>query len=351
MCVIAGSSVRTAKSQDIIIDKFPVERTIKSSEVKIPSVLWVPQSMFIIDNHMITLEGSRDDSIIKVFKLPEGELVRSFGTKGRGPNELFSINGNSFKPVFGSQPAIVLDASGNGMNYYKLSDILSGKSNSYKNTPVPGVYQIPRALAFIGDSVIIGAPYDADMHLFLYDYENEIDSVFAEYPIKTDKLSLRDKRGVFGCYMAVKPDNSKLAITYNNQGKLEIYDFPSRKWNVIEYKNFPSLKKNLAMTRSNRPTNSPKDRKVFSWEIRASNKHIFIKVYDTNYLNMNTGGGAIRTFIPQIHVFTWAGEPVAKLQPDRYYKYFAIDKDGKNIYAIDDYFEDIIIKFSLEGVL
>lgn len=243
------------------------------------------------------------------------------------------------------------DASGNGMNYYKLSDILSGKSNSYKNTPVPGVYRIPRALAFIGDSVIIGAPYQADMHLFLFDYENEIDSVFAEYPIKTDKLSLMDKRQVFGCYMAVKPDNSKLAITYNNQGKLEIYDFHSKKWTVIKYKKFPSLKKNLAMTRSNRPTNSIKDRKVFSWEIRASDKYIFIKAYNTNYLNMSTGGGAIRTFIPQIHVFTWTGEPVAKLQPDRYYKYFDIDKDGKNIYAIDDYFEDIIIKFSLEGIL
>lgn len=63
---------------EVLIDKFPSEETLRSSKIKIPSILLSPSNMCIVDSFMI-ISQDRNDSIFSIFSLPHCEYLLSIG--------------------------------------------------------------------------------------------------------------------------------------------------------------------------------------------------------------------------------------------------------------------------------
>jgi hypothetical protein len=147
--------------------------------------------------------------------------------------------------------------------------------------------------------------------------------------------------------MAVKPDNSKIVLGYIFKGTIEIYNLLEGKSLTLTYKDFPSLKENTGLNSTSKFWKHNPEEIICCRNIAATNKYIYVDVYNDHYSKIFNDEGPKRTFKSEIHVFDWSGNPIAKFRFAKYYRYFNIDKMDKYLYTIDDSVENVIKRFDL----
>jgi hypothetical protein len=324
---------------------------LKASEIYIPPVLLRPSSLCLIDSFMIVSQ-SRQDTLFSIFGLPECKLLKCFGIKGRGPNE-FDL---SFQNVtLGSVHSMVSTfAVGNHMNdiqYYKIDDILNNNFIPYKIEKLPPKLNGFQSIGYINDTIIIGAPYGENMQLFKYSCNRKILSIFKEYPIKFPLMNNDNKRRVFGCYMAIDPDNSRIALSYSNIGCIDICDIRDNRKLTLSFKEFPSLTANLGIDKNSKEWKPNLEQLlIFSWDIEASERYIYVKIYNKHYSEISDSKTFKRDFVPELFIFDWSGKPVLRLRLDNFFTHYVPDRYDKYLYAIDDNFEGRIYRYDLRGI-
>lgn len=336
---------------DKVIDKFPLVSTLQETTLKVPPILLSPSNMCIVDSFLVVTQR-RKDTIFTIFSLPNCEYLLSFGTRGRGPNEFnLSFENVTLGTVPGKSSSFAVGNNMNNIQYYKINDILQNNFTPYKIEELPNELNGFRAIIYLADSVIYGAPYQGNMHLFKYKSEDKKLEQFREYPENFPLLYPEVKREVFGCFMAVKPDNSKFILAYNFMGKIEIFDLKKDKPILISYKGFPSLEENTGLNSTSQFMASNPDRIIFCEGIVATNKYIYARVLNDKYSKVYTSKGPNRAFVPEIHVFDWSGNPILKIRLENYYSQYNIDMDDHYLYTLDDNVENIIKRFDLTQVL
>lgn len=341
---------RDENGADFIVADFPKEISLSSEELEISSVLLKISRIEVIDSFFVVYQ-KRSDTIFSIFQLPDLKHLYSFGKKGNGPYEFNLAFATTFKSVHGSESAFAMGNKMNNVQYYKVNDLLNNNSTPYKIAKLPPKLNGFRAITYLGDSLIFGAPYGTnDMDLFKYNTNDKLLEMFIEYPDDYPYMDNDAKRRLYGCYMAVKPDNTEFARTYANMGKIELYYANDNDPFVISYKNFPPLRENLKLSKSSKVQNSNGEEKIFSWGIRANNRYIYVQVFDEVYTKVAGSGGPLQSFVPQIHVFDWKGNPIAKLQLDSNFIVFDIDSEGKYLYTSSVFEDNIIRRYYLSAL-
>ncbi len=349
-----NSSSKHLKNVDYVLDDFPKKINLESEELKISSVLLKIDELLVIDS-LVVVYQNRKDTIFSIFQLPDLKHIHSFGSKGNGPNEFNLSFSATFGPVYGTANSTF--AIGNKMtkvHYYRINDLLNKEQTPYKIASLPPKLNGFRAISYIGDTLIYGAPYGkTNIDIFKYTISDKKLDSYLEYPDDYPLISGEIKRGVYGCYMAAKPDRTKFARSYANMGIIEIYDISKDNHSpfVISYKDFPSLKENLHLDSSTKFPNHRQEQKIFSWGIRANDKYIYTLVYNDRYDKVVGEEGPLESFIPEIHIFDWSGNPIAKCTPDHNFIMYDIDSEGRYLYTSSLFDENIIRRYDLSKVL
>lgn len=198
---------------NIIVDRFPKNINLNATKIEIPPVLWEVRGMLIIDSFLIVMQP-RVDTIGRIFHLPNCELVSSFGRHGKGPNEFMSIDNNTFKPFHASEDGFTMGNLGANIQYYRVKDFFNKELKPYKILKIPSSFLSFRAMANLGDSAFISAPYGGNDHIIRFHDKSNVVEKILDYPENFPNMDLTNKKNVFGCYMASKPDNTQFVITY-----------------------------------------------------------------------------------------------------------------------------------------
>ena len=350
LCLFSCTRNSTVSS-DKIIDKFPLVSTLQATELKIPPILLAPSNMCIVDSFMIVSQ-SRPDTIFSIFKLPNCQYLLSFGNQGRGPEEFnLSMEFLTLNTVYGKNGSFAVGNLLTKIQYYKINDIINRVFKPYKIARIPPKLNRFRAITYVGDSLIFGAPYGGNMHIFKFNtFTNKLES-YEDYPMNFPQMISEAKREVFACFMASKPDNSKFLVAYYTQGVIEINNLTNNNPIKIIYKGFPSLMENDGLNKTSKFLDMKPDIQMFCERIIATNKYIYVRVANEAYSKIYNADGIKRSFIREIHVFDWSGKPIIKLKFDKFFSYFALDEFNKNLYTIDDSVSNKIMRYDLSKVL
>ena len=239
----------------------------------------------------------------------------------------------------------------NDIQYYKVSDILSNNTTPYKTEKLPPRLNGFQAVGYFNDTTIIGAPYGDNMQLFKYSCNQKKLSRFKEYPIKFPLLNNNNNRRLFGCYVAVNPDNTKIALSYSNLGRIDIWAIGQTKNLSLSFKDFPSLSSNTGVEKNSKEWKPNLEHlMIFSWDIEASEKYIYVKIYNKHYLEISDTKTFKRDFIPDLYIFDWSGNPIMKLQMDKFFTHYVPDRYDRYLYAIDNNIENVIYRYDLQGI-
>jgi WD40 repeat protein len=350
ICIVS-CTINTSINYDRLIDKFPKVIILKGIELKVPPIVLNPDNLRIVDSFMIITQ-SRSDSIFSFFRIPDGKYLMSFGNRGKGPNEfLTSFQYVTLAPVYCKSSTFAVGNMMTTIRYYKISDIINKDLKPFRVENLPPELNRFRSIAYVSDSLILGAPYRGNFHLFKFNTNTKVLESFRNYPDKYPLLDIEIKRDVYGCSMAVKPDNSKLVVAYANTGKIEIYDLTNGKYITMIYKGIPSLEENTGLNKDSKFWYHNPEEIVCCRKIATTNKYIYIDVFNDHYSKIFNNDGPNRTYIPEIHVFDWAGNPITKINLTNYYRYFDVDMIDKYLYAIDDNIEDRIFQYDLTKAL
>jgi hypothetical protein len=349
--IVGCRDISHRKEDEILINKFPKEELLQATELEIPPIVLKPSNMCIVDSFLI-ISQSRGDSIFSIFSLPNCHFLTSFGNEGRGPNEFnMAFENVTLGAVNNDSSSFAVGNMMTNIQYYHIEDIFHKKFRPYRIEKLPQTLNGFRAIVYIGDSLIFGAPYRGNMHLFKFNNYTKSLETFREY---TEKFPLMDpemKREIFGCSMAVKPDNSKFVLAYSRLGKIEIFENNKSKPIVITYKGFPSLEENTGLNSTSKFIKKNPDELIFNEGIIATDKYIYACILNDKVSNVNNPNGPNRNFIREIHVFDWSGNPIIKIKLSKFYLYYSVALNDKYIYAIDDDVENIVYRYDLNKVL
>jgi hypothetical protein len=347
LLLLSGCARKSTDNYDILIDKFPLTEALKATEIKVPPILLRPSNLCIADSFMIVSQ-SRQDSLFSFFKLPDCRYVFSFGIRGRGPDEFnLSMENVTLSPVSGKTSKFAVGNNLTRIQYYRINDIINKDIHPYKIIDLPSELSRFRAITYLGDSVIFGAPYGGNIHILKYNTITQKPETFRDYPEVFPFEDPESIREPFAYTIAAKPDNSKIVLGYVNQGIIEIYDLTDGRSLTMSYKGFPSLKENTGLNSTSKFWNHNPEEFVFCRNISATNKYIYVDVLNDHYSKIFNENGPKRSFISEIHVFDWSGNPIIKFKFVKYFRYFDIDKSDKYLYTLDDSVENVIVRYDI----
>ena len=344
--VILFESCAETNSDVVFVRTFNKNVELSSETIKIKPLIFKPEGFLIVDSTIVILQPEIDP-IFTLLELQDCSYKSSFGRKGKGPNEFYDFKKNTFRPFYSNNSGFAISNQGTVFQYYSIEDILNNDFVPFRKYIVlPGI-SLFRAIVYCSDTAIIAAPYGTQEHIIKYNLLDKTIDQLLDYPIDLPLLSMNSQKSVFGCYIANKPDNSMVATTYASMGLIRIMDLSSKKETTLQYENFPSLMENLNISKTSSQFLRDEYEKVFSWGIKATNKFIYVKVYNKFLKDIVDKHGPVRSFVPEIHVFTWTGEPYARITLDKFFAYFDVDMSDNNIYTIDDEIEDVVLRYNI----
>jgi hypothetical protein len=335
----------------IIVGQLPNISNLKSQILIAPPILLRPVKSCVVDSFLIVAQ-SRKDSIFSIFKLPDCKYQMSFGIRGRGPNEFMNSSpGFTLAPVFSDHGSFAVDNYRNNIQYYRIKDIMQYNLAPYKTEELPSDIEGFQTIGYFNDTLIVGAPFRLNMLLLKYHSINQKVNQYKGYPDTYSFDDLNNLRNQYSGFMTVKQDNSKFALAYGSKGVIEIYNVNDTVPITIAYEGFPSLEENLGLHKDSEFSIFNKEKMIFCWGITSTNNYIYAKIYNDNYFNISDSKSMLTSYVAQLHVFNWNGKLMAVIKPEKYYTEFAVDKNNKYLYTIDENIENMIRRYDLQEVL
>lgn len=347
------SCLRLKNANEIIVKEIRPTVCKVDSILKInPSVI-LPVRMIIVDTFLVVYQN-RKDSIFGIFSLPYCNHIASRGTIGNGPGEFNMVSLNEFKGIRDSskREGFSLLSRGNKLQFFHISSIISGDLKPYKTVSLPPGLSRLRAADLRNDSVMLAAPYGGDSNLYYYDLKAIKAHGYLPYPNVYPQLDRNQLRELYGSYITIKPDNSSLAMTYSNEGIIQIIDIASKKTITLRYHGFPTLERNISLSGPSEDVHIHSGyEKIFSWCITSTNNYIYVQVYNQAYNKVFKEGGVNDSFIPEIHIYQWSGKQIARLLPEKLYSEYIIDDNDRYLYTLDINTEGEICRYDLSSYL
>jgi hypothetical protein len=315
------------------VNYFPINGELNCATTIIPVSILQPTRIFTYEDKLVIFDDVKNE-IFKVFKLPEIDYLYGLGDIGRGPNEFLFIDGNYIRVI---NKEIELLDNGKLKRIQIANDSLITKTaNSVivLDNPLNNLQRINDSI-YISDNIFSDNEYE---HLMINLRTNKVIKKFGEYP---DKQGLMIKTNVEGYQVFKKVNNSSPSGDYF----VAFYEYFNR---FKIYNNNGSLQKDVFLDDEKEPTvsvsnmgNSPI---YFFSQPCVTVDYIYVLRLSKSEVDLQKDFGS---FKPELLIFNWNGDAIAKYKLNKPITSIAISEEGKKLYGVNIMKENEIYTFNL----
>lgn len=335
-------SCNTIESQRDVVERFPIENEIDLIEIEVEPVLYFIGDMLIVDNVLIALD-MKNDTFFQFFNLPELAYLGGQINRGGGPEDeiaIFPTLCNLDDDCFSYRT----------MQKVKIAsfDTVNQKIQIVQEIDIPDKY-----MNILNSVVMNNCIYGYDMlgkskkEFIKYDPSNKTIGEFGPtYPIVDMEIEEDRKNTLFTKVMSGKIDGSKFASLYDKFPFLRIYNQKGEIIKEVEYKN--DQRPPIAYTHENVQTNDMNQLTVNYMKIKTTDKYIYGLYSGKTHEELQTEQREINDYCKEVHVWDWAGEPVAKFILDMPVSSFAVASDDSYMLFYSFLHENRLYKTNIE---
>lgn len=322
----AGCTHKQTHDRPLLIRRFPVEGKLTAQVRPIPPVAMTPQAMFATGNYLL-LYNTQKDTLFDIFRLPDLVLLYSAGIKGQGPQDFYDLERRMFEPtakgfkVF-SQPdrkikEVVVSDSGLWVN--------NDNAITYKidETPLNGVLPVKDS------TLIYWGGVESEKEYVLFDTQ-EGSRMFSSYPAWEN-----DQREELPIFTYVKnsvldADHTRFISFYGYFKRFRIHSVEGELLKEVTVQT-PPYEDKLA--------ENPLDRTVYYFTPpQTDGNYIYILCKNSTRTEEKA---------PELQIWNWEGEPVARYELDRPLTLFDISPQHHKLYAVDGEHEAEVYVYDL----
>lgn len=332
-----------AQPRNVEYKRFNKTATITEKDlipIQIPPVLLAENAVAASPEFLVSMNWS-NDTIFRVFKLPEVEYLGSFGIKGRGPRE-FSLS----RPVASTEGIIIPNLVRFDLITFDKSKKVTDANFIIKKTyKVPGSFSPTKNPMIINDTMICAEnnslSFDKQVTCFnpktgriyhIIDYPN-----FYNAPLSTNRI-------LYNSGIASTHDGKKIVICYTRFPLVQIFDVEGNKITEVFINEGPPQERRITFAEGS-VTNQNELYAYYSIP-RITKNYVFIS-YRVRKLSDKKSEFFTE---PQYHVFDLNANPILKISLPVGYNPIP-SYDEKWIYFINNKYEDKIFKYPLSNIL
>lgn len=290
-------------------------KVIKEEFIDMNSTLWKKGDLLIFRNATHQYEN-----VYLVYRLPEYKLIKKFGMKGNGPDELlfpiFTISNNNKNRI-----GTIYDEM-NG-NYFEVGNDFSLR----KITSFPDLYKrFVMDVSFDSDSTAFylgNASKDGNCIYRYNKLDNSQEKVIHDLTLLPGITFFYAYSGSYG----VNTDRNRIVYAYKFFREVRLMDIDGKLIRVLKGKD-----KNHAVTNNSRETwmDNP-DRPYYYDYCYTTDQHFYLVYGNERTLGENVRGTSSKESI--IEQYDWDGNPIRRIILDKICgKHLVVDEDENRIY-------------------
>lgn len=332
--------------KELSFTKFPEEYNLKAIEIKNQGINFTPSVITIIDSLMILKNPKATEKSLYIYNKNNFKYITSFCQIGHGDGEL--IRPARWAINYKKRSIWILDYGNTKCWEFPIDSVL--KNRNY----LPKKYiQLPESLMPIGDmkwikdTILAVEGTTGDALLYLYNEEGKLLERLGEKIIKREKnwkdltyALVTDFRFLYN------EEKDKIVVAYKHYDLVSFYKNGKHELSLRgplfikpEFEFMGDL-----ITYRNRKTY------IAYLEGDVYEDYIFFDFVGDKIGGYRSSKYVLSDFPRQIFVFDWEGNVIARINTDRVFGYYCIDREDKMIYAIDLASEEPIVKYDLRKV-
>lgn len=330
LIIVFSLCCKSLSSPNVIFVSLPEIMNLEGETIILQNSLFNPLAMTILDDKLFVFDDVKED-LIKAYNLPEIEFAYSYGNVGRGPNEFVKIDDNYFRAY--SNQIELLD-----FGVLKRLKIFDNRMETIETISLPRLKNPINRIQKLNDSIYVAdnAMDENHEHILINIGKNEIIKEFGDYP--NDNLKVKEnveKYQIYAKFVVSNVKQKKFAVFYQSFPKFRIYNELGELQKSILIKDDNSIK----YSTENRDQNLI----YFSFPYATENFIYVMRVNKTNDQIMED----LNNFKPEILVWNWDGDLVARYLLDKIISRFAVSEKYKTLYGSFMMIENEIYSFDL----
>jgi len=281
----------------------------------------------ISNNTLILLNGYSIDTLFHVYNLKTNKLIGKFGNLGDAPFQVGSPGSFFWEKNY--DKVLIADNASLNIKEFELQDAL--RSSNYK----PKVINHPRNLPIVffqplNDTSFVTRQLDqTDDLLLTFNQEKVLDTIGKWYSNR-DPILLFDKFQQYYYVNNKHPHQNKFVASYFSYDIIQIVDGETRESTIVQGPDKISYMDN-------------KDEFLaYRWTETTSNY-----IYASYIGEFASNDPNTSQYAEEIHVISWEGEHIARLELDVPIRFSHVDEEKGFIYALADDENGNFVKFKL----
>lgn len=326
--ILIGCSAK--EDMEIIINKnfYEIESFPENSELKFTKLIdynvGMPYKLYEVDSGLFIFDiDARDDRVFHFYSFPLDSFTASYIGKGSGPYETFSPKSSGIV----DKTLWVQDFTMHKVIENDLTNL--DAKESQKETKLVDYFSV---LEIFNENEIFANGLMGSQKKFqkLNRHTGEILGEFGDFEKVPEIIKGDVFKYFFQAFFALKPDRKQLVSAYRWNEAIEIFNLETSESFLIRgpgnINNEFALKKDeFGVMKFGRGG----EIQHCNVDVAATDQYIFV-LFSGNYDNV------IDPFLSDIiHVYSWDGSPIAKLELDRKVMSFSISPDSKTLYSFD----------------
>jgi hypothetical protein len=320
-CLLYLSVSCSSIEPETINATLPNAERLSGTSVKTPVSMLNQKAMTVVDDKLVVFDRV-NDGMFKVFKLPESIHLYSWGRTGRGPDEFISIDPNFFRSY--SNHLELMD-----IGVLKRFEIYENYFKALKSSNLPKLQNPLNSIQKLNDSIYVADnEMEADNeHILININKNEIVKEFGEYP--KDNLHAKsnlERYQIYLKYVISNPKENKFAVFYESFPKVKYYNSKGELLKSVSIEEGPNFKYSVE--------NKSQNVIYFSFPYATENYIYAVRVNKTE----DQVAQNFEAYEPEIIVWTWNGDLVARYILDKPITRFAVSESHKKLYGTSSCF-------------
>jgi len=193
---------------------------------------WATDFLLLHDKYVVAID-KRSEHFLKLFSLESGQLIRSFGTKGQGPEEYIQAS-QLVLDRSQTDRFWVYDISTQKLKRYNLADLLLGSTSPNKIIRIESEPGITKCLEVMPDGTFCGLGFYSNCRIAFFNENGEFSHGHSRNPVKITQPenATQHSHGFEGdiCY---RPNDNHLIVAILFGSLLEDHSIEDRTLRVF----------------------------------------------------------------------------------------------------------------------